>query len=148
MAPYRFPLEKVLDHKESLKDLQVGKVKEIDGLILQAEEARDRLEAEIENLSRSLRRKQGRELSAAELFGYYRQVNLITGEIDRLTEELRELAQRREAEMEVLLEMHREIKMLETLKEKGLMEYKATELKKEVERIDEANVVKYSRQKR
>ncbi len=148
MAPYRFPLEKVLDHKETLKELQLGKVKEIDNLMLRAEEARNRLETEIENLSQSLRNEQGKEIPAAELLGYYRQMNLITGEIDRITDELRDLARKRESEMDVLLEIHREIRMLETLKEKGLMAYKAEELKKEVERIDEANVVQYSRRKR
>ncbi len=145
MAPYRFSLERVLDHKESLKELQLGRVKEIDLLIQKAEERRERHEAEIVRLSLSLCGQDGKELSAGELMGYYRQMKVIREEIDRLDHELSDLSHRREEEMKLLLELHREIKMLEKLKEKGLAEYKANELKREIERIDEANVVRYAR---
>ena len=148
MAPYRFPLEKVLSHKESLKEIQLGKVKEIDLLMEQAENMRLNLEGEIESISRSFCAKSGRELSSGELEGYYRQVRVVISEIDRLTDEIEELSRRRGEEMEILLEIHREIKMLEKLKEKGVTEYKAMEIKKEIGRIDEANVVQYSRKER
>ena len=145
MAPYRFPLEKVLSHKESLKELQLGKVKEIDLLIQRAEESKLAMEAEVKRLSQSLIQQNGKEISAGELMGYYRRMEMVRGEIERLKQELHSLAQRREKEMEILLELHREIKMLEKLKEKGIAEYRAHELKKEIERIDEANVVRYAR---
>jgi len=145
MAPYRFPLEKVLNHKESLKELQLGKVREIDLLIQRTEERRRGLESEVSRISNALCGQNGKELSAGELVGYYRRMGMVRDAIHQANQELRSLARRREEEMRVLLELHKEIKMLEKLKEKGLSEYKASELKKEIERIDEANVVRYAR---
>lgn len=145
MAPYKFPLERVLNHKESLKELQVGKVKEIDILIQRAEERRESLESEVDRISNSILQQRGKELSAGELLGYYRRMGIVREEIARVAKEIEALLERRSKEMEVLLELHREIKMLEKLKEKGLSEYKAMELKREIEMIDEANVVRYAR---
>ncbi len=145
MAPYKFPLERVLNHKESLKELQVGKVKEIDVLIQRAEERRESLESEVDRISNSILQQRGKELSAGELLGYYRRMGIVREEIARVAKEIEGLLERRSKEMEVLLELHREIKMLEKLKEKGLSEYRAMELKREIEMIDEANVVRYAR---
>ncbi len=145
MAPYKFPLERVLNHKESLKELQVGKVKEIDILIQRAEERRESLESEVDRISNSILQQRGKELSAGELLGYYRRMGIVREEIARVAKEIEGLLERRSKEMEVLLELHREIKMLEKLKEKGLSEYRAMELKREIEMIDEANVVRYAR---
>jgi flagellar export protein FliJ len=145
MAPYRFPLEKVLNHKESLKELQVGKVKEIDVMIQTAKENKLRLEWEIDRISHLVCQQDGKELSAGELLSYYRQMRILREETDRLVKEIERLLQRRSEEMEILLELHREIKMLEKLKEKGLSEYRLVELKKEIEMIDETNVMKYAR---
>ena len=146
MAPYKFPLERVLNHKESLKELQVGKVKEIDILIQRAEERRESLESEVDRISNSILQQRGKELSAGELLGYYRRMGIVREEIARVAKEIEGLLERRSKEMEVLLELHREIKMLEKLKEKGLSEYRAMELKREIEMIDEANVVRYARE--
>lgn len=146
MKKFKFRLEKVLDHRELLKETAKGELLECNQRVLECEEAiNDRQRTIMESREEVvlLSREGHQQVSKMVEIETY-----ITGakvQIARLKMRLRELKTEQEQKQEKLIQANRDLRALEVLQEKNKNEYKIKQTHEEQKKSDDLVLMRYKK---
>lgn len=148
MKKFAFRLEKVLTHRDLVMEKAKGewvaaqmKVRECEDFISELQNA------VMDSRQRVLELSQGGKGQAAEMDEAHAFIELTKIQIDRLKFRLRELKADEEDKQLALIQANRDLRALETLKEKKKDEFKKSYVQEEQKKSDDAVLMRYRRTK-
>ncbi|GEM_PF-6633106 len=131
MPVFRFRLGRILELKERLREAKRAELLSVEREI----EARNR---RIEALEEEIRRLETTSLlSGEELKARYNRFELAVVEIERVREEIYELEKKRKQLLKELVDMEKEVKMLDKLRDRKKGEFLKDVLREEMKFLDE-----------
>ncbi len=129
---FRFRLEKILQLKIKLRDAKKAELSYINSKIKSLNKRLEEVRHNIKNLSHP---KQ--TVSFYELNNCYATLERLIYEEKALTEEIQNLEKERGRIVDELIELQKDVKILEKLKEKKYEEFRREILRKEIKLLDE-----------
>ncbi len=129
---FRFRLEKILQIKHKLRDAKKAELGYVESEINRRRDEIARINERLGDLSFP-----SEPVDFASLSGNFAMISVLREREKRLLEEIEELEGERERIVEEMVELQRDIKVLEKLKQKRWEEFRREMLRKEIKLLDE-----------
>ncbi len=129
---FRFRLEKVLQLKMKLRDAKMAELGDVESQISLVEREIDKVINDIKSISFP-----NRVVSFAEVGSNFELLSALRDREKALKDRLAALYREKDKIIEELIELQKEVKILEKLKQKKYEEFRREVLKKEIKRLDE-----------
>ena len=144
MKKFAFSLQRMLAYKESLYEKERNELARLRRERVEVEQRRDATQAQEYAADREYRRKAAAEgVTADEVAAVNYQRRAARYLVEQLEMQMRDLDVRIERQLEVVVQLDRDVKSLEKLKEKKWEEYQFEANKEEQERIAELVSMKF-----
>ena len=144
MKKFAFSLQRMLVYKESLYEKERNELARLRRERVEVEQRRDDTQAQAYAVDREYRRKAAAEgVTADEISAVNYQRTTARYLVEQLELQMRDLDVRIERQLEVVVQLDRDVKSLEKLKEKKWEEYQIEANKEEQERIAELVSTKF-----
>ncbi|MDR1260363.1 MAG: flagellar export protein FliJ [Oscillospiraceae bacterium] len=142
MKKFKFTLQKVLEYRQQLLNVEQGKLSKINQRLLELEKSRNLLQDKIVEENKALKTEASLGLKITQYELRQRQVCYLISALDSASGAVLNEKMQKEEQRKVVVEANIDVKILEKLRERRLMEYNVAVAKDEAKMIDEfvANV--------
>lgn len=137
MKKFQFHLEKLLSYKDQMLDSEMMNLAVLNGLLSNAQEKMDKLENERDRYNEELSGKVKGHVSPATFKLYASYEGHIKEQMELCQKEIREISNQIEKQIDIIKELKKETRSLETLKETKYTEYKKDDIKRSELLMDE-----------